>query len=185
MPGLSWLYIIFIAVLVILSAFFSSTETAFASLNQFKIKVKAEAGSKTAKLILKTYEKFDKTLVMVLVGNNIVAVLVSTLSATLFFMLFKDLGISDTLVSLISTAVMTIIVYIFGDYVPKLIANAIPERVAYNNIYIALFFYILLYPLIVVVNLITKLVNKLFKTDELELDLHFKQSRKLILRTPL
>ena len=166
MPGLSWLYIIFIAVLVILSAFFSSTETAFASLNQFKIKVKAEAGSKTAKLILKTYEKFDKTLVMVLVGNNIVAVLVSTLSATLFFMLFKDLGISDTLVSLISTAVMTIIVYIFGDYVPKLIANAIPERVAYNNIYIALFFYILLYPLIVVFNLITKLVNKIFKTDE-------------------
>ena len=166
MPGLSWLYIIFIAVLVILSAFFSSTETAFASLNQFKIKVKAEAGSKTAKLILKTYEKFDKTLVMVLVGNNIVAVLVSTLSATLFFMLFKDLGISDTLVSLISTAVMTIIVYIFGDYVPKLIANAIPERVAYNNIYVALFFYILLYPLIVIFNLITKLVNKIFKTDE-------------------
>ena len=54
MTGLTWLYIIFIAVLVILSAFFSSTETAFASLNQFKIKVKAEAGSKTAKLILKT-----------------------------------------------------------------------------------------------------------------------------------
>lgn len=166
MDGLSWLYILIILLLVILSGFFSSTETAFACINQFKVKVKADNGSKTARLVLKTYERFDKTLVLSLLGYNINSVIISTLSAFLFFKIFQNSGIQDTYVSLISTAVMTLIVYIFSDMVPKMIARAMPERVAFNNVYIATFFYYLLWPLIQLFSFITKLVNRLFKTSE-------------------
>ena len=166
MDGLSWLYIVLITVLVILSAFFSSTETAFACLNQFKIKVKADEGKRTAKLILKQHDRFDRTLIMALLGYNIDSVAISTISAVLFFELFKSLNITETTISLISTVIMTIIVYIFCDMVPKMIARAMPERVASNNIYIALFFYYLLFPLILIFSLITKLVNKIFHMDD-------------------
>lgn len=165
MDGLSWLYIVIIVFLVILSAFFSSTETAFACINQFKIKIQADEGSKTAKYILKLHDKFDRTLIMSLLGYNIDSVVISTLSAVLFFKVFNG-TLNDTAVSLISTAIMTIIVYIFSDMVPKMIARSIPERVAKNNVYIALFFYYLLFPLIILFNGLTKLINHLFKTKD-------------------
>ncbi len=167
MDGLSWLYIVIIILLVILSAFFSSTETAFACINQFKLKVKADDGNKTAKRILKFHEHFDKTLILSLVGYNLNSVIISTISATLFFQILKSSGIGETWISLISTATMTIIVYIFCDMVPKMIARAIPDKVAANNVYIATFFYYLLYPLIIFFSFLTNLVNKIFKTDKL------------------
>ena len=162
-----WLAILIILILVILSAFCSSTETAFACINQFKVKVKADEGNKTAKRILKLYDKYDKTLIMALLGYNINSVIISTISAFLFFSLFKNSGVSDTFVSLISTAVMTIIVFIFCDMVPKMIARAIPERIAANNVYIAYGIYYLLLPLIYLFSLLTNLVNKIFKTDDI------------------
>ena len=164
---LSWLYLLIIIILVVLSGFFSSTETAFACLNQFKIRAEAENGSKSAKLILKTYERFDKTLIMVLLGYNIDSVVISTISAFLFFAIFQNSGINDTYVSLISTGVMTVIVYIFCDMTPKFIARAIPEKVARNNVYIAQFFYYLFFPLIIVFSLLTKLINKIFKINDI------------------
>lgn len=164
---LSWLYIIVIAILVIFSAFCSSTETAFACLNQFKIRVKADQGNKTAKLILKTHERFDKTLIMSLVGYNICSVAISTISAFLFFNLFNNIIRDETLISLISTIIMTFIVYMFSDMVPKMIARSIPEKVARNNVYIATVLYYVLYPIIFLFSLLTKLVNKLFKTEKL------------------
>lgn len=164
---LSWLYIVLIVILVIFSAFCSSTETAFACLNQFKIRVKADQGNKTAKLILKTHERFDKTLIMSLVGYNFASVAISTISAILFFNLFQNIIPDETIISLISTAIMTIIVYMFSDMVPKMIARAQPEKVARNNVYIANALYYVLFPIIFIFSLLTKLVNKIFKTENL------------------
>ena len=159
---LSWLYLVIIVILIVFSAFCSSTETAYACLNKFKIRVQADSGNKKAKLILKTYERFDRTLIMSLLGYNISSVVISTISAILFFKIFQNI-LNETIVSLISTAIMTFIVYIFCDMVPKMIARAMPEKVAGNNVYISNFFYYLLFPLIYIFNLLTRLVNKLFK----------------------
>lgn len=159
------LCIVIIVLLVILDAFFSSSETAFAALNVFKIKVKADSGNKTAKLILKTHEKFDTTLTLALVGINIISVATSTISSFLFFQIFNGI-LNETLVSLISSLIMTFVVYVFGDMVPKMIAVAIPERVATNNIYFLQFFKIILFPLIFIFGLVIKLVNKIFKMDK-------------------
>lgn len=160
---LSWLYIAIIVILVAFSAFCSSTETAYACLNKFKIRVQADEGNKKAKLILKTYERFDRTLIMALLGYNISSVIISTISAVLFFQIFSMIQ-SETLVSLISTAIMTFVVYIFSDMVPKMIARAMPEKVASNNVYIANVLYYVLFPLIYLFSLLTRLVNKIFKT---------------------
>ena len=160
---LSWLYIAIIIILIIFSAFCSSTETAYACLNKYKIRVQADDGNKKAKLILKTYERFDRTLIMSLLGYNFSSVAMSTISAILFFQIFNNM-LNDTLVSLISTAVMTTIVYIFCDMVPKMIARAMPEKVASNNVYIANGLYYVLFPLIYLFNLLTKAVSKLFVT---------------------
>ena len=105
---LSWLYILIIVLLVIFSAFCSSTETAFACLNEFKIRVKADEGNKTAKLILKTHERFDKTLIMSLVGYNLSSVVISTISAILFFQILKNSGLNETTISLISSLIIRI-----------------------------------------------------------------------------
>lgn len=158
---LSYLYLAIILILIIFSAFCSSTETAYACLNKYKIRVQADEGNKKAKLMLKTYERFDRTLVMSLLGYNFSSVAISTISAILFFEIFKSIQ-SETLISLISTAIMTFLVYIFCDMVPKMIARANPEKVAANNVYIANGLYYLLFPLIYLFYLLIKLVNKLF-----------------------
>ena len=160
---LSWLYIAIILILIVFSAFCSSTETAYACLNKFKIRVQADEGNKKAKLILKTYERFDRTLIMSLLGYNISSVAMSTISAVLFFQIF-DKMLDDTIISLISTGIMTLLVYIFCDMVPKMVARAMPEKVAANNVYIANGLYYLLFPLIYIFNLLTRLVSKLFKS---------------------
>jgi len=162
---LSWLYIVLILVLISFSAFFSSSETAFACINQFKIRVEADEGKKSSKLILKTYERFDKTLIMSLVGYNVCSVAASTISAVLFLSLLNKYT-NETTISLISTAIVTVLFFIFSDMVPKMIARAMPERVARNNVYVIQFFYFVFYPLITLFSLLTKLVNKIFKTSK-------------------
>lgn len=166
MDPLSWLYLAIILVLVALSGFFSSTETAFACLNQFKLRVEADDGNKKAKHILKTHEKFEKVLTVSLLGYNISSIAISTLSAFFFFDILRNSGLTSTAISLISSIVMAVIVYMFSDMVPKMIARAMPNRVAKNNIYIARFFMILFYPLVVVFNAAARLTNKIFKTGE-------------------
>lgn len=166
MDPLSWLYLAIILVLVALSGFFSSTETSFACLNQFKLRVEADDGNKKAKLILKTYERFEKVLTVSLLGYNISSIAISTLSAFLFYEILKNSGLTTTAVSLISSVVMAVIVYLFSDLIPKMIAKAMPNAVARNNIYIARFFMFLFYPLVLLLHALTRLVNKLFKTGE-------------------
>ena len=166
MDPLSWLYLVIIVLLVALSGFFSSTETAFACLNQYKLRVEADDGNKNAKRILKTYEKFEKVLTVSLLGYNISSIVISTLSAFLFFQILSSSGLTSTAISIISSAVMAVIVYMFSDMVPKMIARAMPNTVARNNIYIVRFFMILLYPLAALFMGIAHLANKIFKTGE-------------------
>ena len=166
MDPYSWLYIAIIIILVFLAGTFSATETSFACLNQFKMRVLADDGNKTAKRVIHRYEKFELTLITSLVGYNAVSIFVSMISTFLFKKIFDGV-INDEMVSLITTAVMTIIVYLFSDTVPKLVARSIPNKLAMILIYPSLFFYYLLWPVIMFFSLITKLVNKVMKTDEI------------------
>ena len=102
--------LIIILICVMLSAYFSATETSFTSLNRIRMKNMAEKGDKRAELVLKLLENFDKLLSTILVGNNIVNIGLSSLATVLFIKLLGgDSGAT------VSTIVTTIVVLIFGE----------------------------------------------------------------------
>lgn len=117
--------LIIIIVCIVMSAYFSATETAFSSLNKIRIKNMAEKGNKKAALVMKLSESYDSLLSTILIGNNIVNIL-SALLATVLFV--KILG--DEAGTSVSTAVTTVIVLIFGEVSPKSIAKESPEKFA-------------------------------------------------------
>ena len=146
-----------------MSAFYSSTETAFACLNKFEFKVRADEGEKRAKLIVKLYDHFDTTLISVLIGNNAVAILISMLSTSLFLFFFHN-SIEEFYVSLIASITMAILTFFFGDTLPKLIAKKIPEKIVNLNVYPMTFFVIVFYPITLLFKVFSFLFRKVFKT---------------------
>ena len=116
--------IIALIVLIVLSAYFSATETAFSSLSRIRLKNLADNGNKRAKLAYKLVDNYDELISSVLVGNNIVNISASSLATVLFIKAFGDNGPT------VSTIAMTIIVLIFGEVTPKSIAKEAPEAFA-------------------------------------------------------
>ncbi len=117
--------ILILIVLIILSAYFSATETAFSSLNRIRLKNLAAGGNKRAKLAYALSENYDELLSTILVGNNLVNI-ASTAIATVLFTKALGEGAGPTA----STIVMTIVVLIFGEVSPKSLAKENPESFA-------------------------------------------------------
>ena len=155
--------IVIMVVLVLLSAYFSATETAFSAVNKTKIKTLAEKENKSARRVLKLLDKYDRLLSTILIGNNIVNIALSSI-ATVFFINVVMKG--DDLAPTVSTLVTTVVVLIFGEITPKSLAKDFPERFAmFSSSFIQLLIYILL-PLNVLFSLWKKLVSKLIKKKE-------------------
>ena len=114
-----------ILVCLVMSAYFSATETAFSSLNRIRIKNMADKGNKRAELVMKLEDNFDNMLSSMLIGNNIVNILGTSL-ATL--MCVRILGEENG--ASVSTVIMTIVVLVFGEVTPKSVAKEVPEQFA-------------------------------------------------------
>ena len=119
-------YVIGILICVVFSGFFSASETAFTTVNRIRLKTLAENGDSGAALVLKVSENYDKMLTTILIGNNIVNIASATLGTLVFTALLKN---QDTAAS-VSTAVMTIVVLIFGEISPKCVAKEHAEGYA-------------------------------------------------------
>ena len=114
-----------LVILVGFSAFFSASETAFSSLNQIRLKSRAEDGDSSAARVLAMAEQYDKLLSTILIGNNLVNIAAASIGTILFTqMLGAERGAT------MSTIVLTIIVLIFGEVTPKSLAKEMPEKVA-------------------------------------------------------
>ncbi len=146
-------------VLVALSAFFSSAETAFTSVNRVRLHTLEANGVKWAKRVGKIIDEYDKLITTILIGNNIVNIVASSL-ATIFFV--SILGSGTTSVT-VSTVVMTLAVLIFGEITPKTIAKEHPEGFvrAFSGILRAL--EILFFPLTFIFSQWKNLLLKIFK----------------------
>ena len=114
-----------LVILVGFSAFFSASETAFSSLNQIRLKSRAEDGDSSAARVLAMAEQYDKLLSTILIGNNIVNIAAASIGTILFTQM---LGVERG--ATVSTIVLTIIVLIFGEVTPKSLAKEMPEKVA-------------------------------------------------------
>ena len=114
-----------LVILVAFSAFFSASETAFSSLNQIRLKSRADDGDASAARVLAMSEKYDKLLSTILIGNNIVNIAAASIGTILFT---KALGAERG--ATVSTIVLTVVVLIFGEVTPKSLAKEMPETVA-------------------------------------------------------
>lgn len=155
-----WLTIALCIVLILLSAFFSSAETAYSSVSKIRLKNLADNGSKKAKTALYVAERYSKALSTMLVGNNIVNIATSSLATVLFVNLM-----GEATGAVISTVVITVVVLIFGEVIPKNIAISKSEKIcmAYAGVLRSLM--ILLTPVTAVLMLINKLFSKMLKSD--------------------
>ena len=155
---------IILAVLCLIgSAFFSATETAFACLNKYKFQVEAEDGKKASSFVVWFYEHFDTTLITVLIGNNAVAVGISSVATILFIQLLHAY-IDNTTISMISSIVVALLTFLFGDTLPKLIAKKVPNAIARFSVYPILVFCILFLPVTLIFRGLTFLVRKVFRS---------------------
>lgn len=154
-------YIFSILCLLLLSAFFSATETAFTSLNRIKMKNMANDDVKNAKLVLKLEEQYDKLLSTILIGNNIANIGMTAIATVMFVAL-----LGGSLGPTASTVVMTVAVLIFGEISPKNIAKEHPEGFALFAAPVMRGLMWLFTPLNVFFSLWKKLLGKLFGTQE-------------------
>jgi len=161
MPDGSVPILIALVVLVFLSGFFSSTETAYSCANRIKLRSLATSGNKRAKKVLDLAEtNYDKLISTILIGNNIVNILATTLATVFFAMIFKN---DTSTANIVSTVVMTVSILIFGEITPKLIAKTYPEKMAMAFYPVIKFVYYLLYLLNLVFSGWKWLIGKIFR----------------------
>lgn len=145
---------------IVMSAYFSATETAFSSLNKTRIKVLAENGDRRAQLAYRLSENYDKLISTILIGNNIVNIAVAAIGTLLFVELYGEVGAT------ISTVVVTIAVLIFGEITPKSIAKDFPEKFAMFSAPLINLLIWVLTPLNFLFSMWKKLISRMLKTSE-------------------
>ena len=157
MDGGSLILILVLAVLILMSAYFSASETAFTSMNKVRMKNLANNGNKKAALALKVSGNYDRLLSTILIGNNIVNITSASLATIIFTRYFGDIGVT------LSTVVMTVLVLIFGEISPKSLATESPETFAMFSAPRLNFLIIILTPLNFLFVQWKKLLSKIFK----------------------
>lgn len=155
----NWIELILIIVGIMGSAFFSSSETALTSLNVFKIRQMEENGVENSSLVRKLTDNIGKVLTTILIGNNIVNIVTTTIATIFFTDLFGASG------AVISTIVLTLTILIFGEVTPKNIASSQSEKVALRVARPIKFFDIILKPMSFFLHAITNFLTKIIIGD--------------------
>ena len=152
--------ILIIVLLLLCSAYFSATETAFSSLNKTRLRALAEKGSQRAAQTLRLSEDYDRLLSTILVGNNVVNLAASSISTLLFLGLLPDIGAT------VSTIVITVVVLIFGEISPKSLAKENPEKFAMLSTPVIRVLIWVMTPVNFLFAQWKKLLSRLFKGDD-------------------
>lgn len=154
-------YIIIIAACIVMSGYFSGTETAFSSFNKTRMKTLAEKGNKRAKLVLKLSDNYGNLISTILIGNNIVNIAASSLGVLLFEELIADQNLATT----VNTVVLTVAVLIFGEVTPKNMAKEIPEKFSMMSAPLIQVLVWVFMPFNFLFSLLKKLISKILKSD--------------------
>ena len=150
---------------VVMSAYFSATETAFSTFNKIRVKNLAEKGNKRAARALELSENYDTLISTILIGNNIVNILGASLATLYFTDLLKDGSIAQ-FATTISTAVMTLVVLTFGEISPKTLAKQLPEKFVLFATPLISLLVIIFTPLSFIFKLLQNLLSRIFKAEE-------------------
>lgn len=151
-----WIAVI---ILLLLSGFFSSMETAYSCANKLKLKSMIANGNKKAEKVLTMAENYDKLISTILVGNNIVNITTASIAG----LLFASMIVNASLAATVSTIVTTVAVLIFGEITPKMIAKVYPEKFAMFGYSLLKFFSYLLFPINILFSGYKFVLAKIFK----------------------
>jgi Mg2+/Co2+ transporter CorB len=151
---LLWLGVALV-LLIVLSAFFSGSETALMTVNRYRLRHRAGHGHRGAQLALALLERPEKLIGLILLGNNFVNILASSLATVIALDLWGEGAIA------IAAGVLTLVVLVFGEVTPKTLAAMHPERIAYPAAYVYTPLLKVLYPVVWVVNQITTALLRL------------------------
>lgn len=151
-----------LAILILISAYFSSSETGMMSLNRYRLRHLANQGHKGAKRVEKLLERPDRLIGLILIGNNLVNILASAIATIIGMRLYGDYGVA------IATGVLTLVILVFAEITPKTLAALYPERVSYASSILLRLLMKAMAPLVIMVNLITNGLLRLLgiKADE-------------------
>lgn len=160
MPDGSVPLLVVLLILIVLSALYSATETAYSCASKIKLKGMLNNGDKRAGSVLKLSEKFENLLTCVLIGNNIVNLTAAAVSGVFFSLIMGDSSVDP---SVVSTIVLTVVVLIFSEITPKFFAKAYPEKMARGLYPFAIGTYYCLYPLNFIFRGYRRLISVIFK----------------------
>lgn len=138
-----------LACLIVISGYFSGSETGMMSLNRYRLKHLAKSGHKGAKRVEKLLDRPDRLIGLILIGNNLVNILASAIATIIGMRLYGDLGVA------IATGALTMVVLVFAEVTPKTVAALYPERVSYASSILLTILMKVLSPLVMLVNFIT------------------------------
>lgn len=151
--------LLILILLLVMSAFFSSTETALTTVNKIKVRNLAEAGDKRAEYVLKVIEDPNKMLSAILIGNNVVNLYASSLSTVIATRIWGNKIVG------IATGVLTLLILIFGEIAPKTVANIQAEQIALRFAKSIYYIMMVMTPIIFVVNQLSFIVLKILRVD--------------------
>ena len=138
-----------LVLLILISAYFSSSETGMMSINRYRLRHLANQGHPGAQRVEKLLARPDRLIGLILIGNNLVNILASAISTIIGLRLFGDMGVA------IATGALTLIILVFAEVTPKTLATVYPEKIAFISSLLLIPLMKLLYPLVWTVNGIT------------------------------
>ena len=148
--------LLLLALLIVLSAFFSGSETGLVALNRYRLRHQAQSGHRGARLAQNLLAQPDRMFGLILLGNNLVNILAASIATVIALRLLGEAGIW------VSTLILTIVILIFAELTPKTLAALYPQRVAYPASYLLTPLLRLLYPVVWLINLFASLLMKPF-----------------------
>ncbi|PAA96503.1 DUF21 domain-containing protein [Serratia fonticola] len=142
--------------MVVVSAYFSASETGMMTLNRYRLRHLSKQGNRAARRVEKLLQKPDRLIGLVLIGNNLVNILASALGTIVGMRLYGDIGVA------IATGVLTFVVLLFAEVLPKTFAALYPERIAFPSSFLLAPLQKVMLPLVWLLNGITTLVLRIF-----------------------
>lgn len=159
MDSSDYIQLLMLFVLIGLSAFFSSAETALTTVNKIRVRTLAEAGNKRAVTLTKILENPSKMLSAILIGNNVVNLTASSMATTLTMSVFGSKAIG------VSTGILTLLILVFGEITPKTLSTLYSETISLSYAKIIYYFIMIVTPAIYVVNILSYSFLHLIKVD--------------------
>ncbi|MBM6608664.1 MULTISPECIES: HlyC/CorC family transporter [Leclercia] len=147
--------IVTLIIMVVISAYFSGSETGMMTLNRYRLRHRAKQGNRAARRVEKLLRKPDRLISLVLIGNNLVNILASALGTIVGMRLYGNAGVA------IATGVLTFVVLVFAEVLPKTVAALYPEKVAYPSSFLLAPLLILMMPLVWLLNMVTRLLMRM------------------------